>query len=120
MHTHEILFYEAERSGIIATLHAHFGGNIKMSLPMSQKALDEPIDLLCLSVRSGNALRRAGINNLNDIFEAISNGKLSHIRNLGRKSENEIKSALLAFGYEQLTASEKLLFLKKLCEAHLP
>lgn len=56
---------------------------------------DTLIDELELSVRSYNCLWRAGINTLGEL-RRLSDDDLMHIRNLGRKSYNEIKSVLNA------------------------
>lgn len=52
-----------------------------------------PIDVLDLSVRSYNCLRRAGINTLGDLL-SISEDELYFIKNLGRKSIAEILTKL--------------------------
>ena len=51
------------------------------------------IDDLDLTVRSNNCLRRAGINTVEDIL-AKTEDELIHVRNLGRKSLDEIKNKL--------------------------
>jgi len=56
------------------------------------------IEDLDLSVRSYNCLRRAGINSLEDIIEKTEEEML-HIRNLGRKNLEEIKSKLEEYGF---------------------
>jgi len=52
------------------------------------------IEKLNLSVRSNNALRRAGINTLTQLFNVYMQQKLPEIRNLGIKSYQEIKDVL--------------------------
>lgn len=49
-----------------------------------------PIDDLDLSVRSYNCLKRAGINSVEEL-QKLSDDDLAHVRNLGRKSMEEIK-----------------------------
>ena len=48
-----------------------------------------PIDVLDLTVRSYNCLRRAGINTVGDLL-LLSEDKLRTVRNLGNKSVKEI------------------------------
>lgn len=52
-----------------------------------------PIDVLDLTVRSYNCLRRAGINTIGDLL-LLSEDKLRTIRNLGNKSVKEILTKL--------------------------
>jgi len=60
---------------------------------------DTPIDELCLSVRSYNCLKRAECNTIGDIvklLEADEDG-LKRIRNLGKRSEEEILKAVQTY-----------------------
>ena len=63
----------------------------------ASKVLEMSIDELELSVRSFNCLKRAGINTVQELtnrsFESMNN-----IRNLGKKSLDEIQSRLKDFG----------------------
>lgn len=61
------------------------------------------IEKLNLSVRSHNALRRAGIVTLQDLLTAYEQGTLLEIRNLGIKSFEEIKNTI-----EEVTAEDYL------------
>ncbi|WP_127943024.1 DNA-directed RNA polymerase subunit alpha [Mycoplasma sp. ATU-Cv-703] len=56
-----------------------------------------PISQLELSVRSFNSLKRAGYNTLEDLA-SLTAKELSDIRNLGKKSEQEIIAKLEEFG----------------------
>lgn len=56
------------------------------------------IDELGLSVRSYNCLRRAGIATVEELVE-LSDEELTHIRNMGRKSVNEIRRRLSELNY---------------------
>lgn len=55
---------------------------------------DDSIDVMDLSVRSWNCLRRAGIETIGDACKAAREGNLLQVRNLGRKSLNEIVKKL--------------------------
>ena len=69
---------------------------------------DTPIDEMCLSVRSSNGLMRAGANTFGKVKEIMEreNG-LRTIRNLGVKSEKEIKLCFFNSCYLLLNEYEK-------------
>ena len=104
------LLKSANENGIITTLYSVFGKCIKVSVPFSQKACDTSIDELDFSVRASNALKRASIFTIGQAIDLIADDGLLRIRNLGKKTQNEIKTRILAFGYERLTELEKKRF----------
>ena len=104
------LLKSANENGIITTLYGVFGKCIKVSVPFSQKACDTSIDELDFSVRASNALKRANIFTIGQAIDLIADDGLLRIRNLGKKTQNEIKTRILAFGYERLTELEKKRF----------
>lgn len=110
------LYESAKVNGFVDTLHSIFGNNIKTSIAFSKSACNTGIDDIDFSVRSSNALKRSGIMTVGDVIDAIADDKLLHIRNLGRKSYNEIKTRILKFGYDQLTEKEKIAFFLDLVE----
>ena len=55
---------------------------------------EDPIENLDLSVRSYNALTRAGVQTVGELLQLVDTGKLSAISALGRKSISEIKGEL--------------------------
>ena len=57
------------------------------------------IENMDLSVRSYNCLKRAGIDTLQQLAK-LSYQDLTHVRNLGRKSVDEIIEKLKEYGYE--------------------
>ncbi len=63
-----------------------------------EKALDLTIDELDLSVRSFNCLKRAGINTVEDLTNK-SEEDMMKVRNLGRKSLEEVIAKLDSFGF---------------------
>ena len=63
-----------------------------------EKVLDLTIDELDLSVRSFNCLKRAGINTVEDLINK-SEEDMMKVRNLGRKSLEEVIAKLDSFGY---------------------
>ena len=57
------------------------------------------IEELDLSVSSFNCLMRAGINTVNDLIEK-SEEEMMKVRNLGKKSFDEVKEKLRSLGYD--------------------
>lgn len=60
--------------------------------------LDMTIDELDLSVRSFNCLKRAGIETVEDLL-LITDEKFIKIRNMGKKSRDEVEKKLESFGF---------------------
>lgn len=63
-----------------------------------EKILEMTIEELDLSVRSFNCLKRAGINTVNDLIEK-SEEEMMKVRNLGKKSFDEVKEKLSTLGF---------------------
>ena len=61
------------------------------------RILDRTIEELDLSVRSYNCLKRAGINTVHDLTDK-SEAEMMKVRNLGRKSLEEVKIKLIDLG----------------------
>ena len=70
-----------------------------------EKVLDLTIDELDLSVRSFNCLKRAGINTVEDLI-GKSEEDMMKVRNLGRKSLEEVIAKLNSFGFTLKKESE--------------
>ena len=64
-----------------------------------EKVLETTIEELDLSVRSYNCLKRAGINTVGDLTNRTEEDMMK-VRNLGRKSLEEVLNKLKAFGME--------------------
>ena len=62
-----------------------------------EKALEMTIEELDLSVRSFNCLKRAGINTVGDLVNK-SEDDMMKVRNLGRKSLEEVEHKLAMMG----------------------
>ena len=62
-----------------------------------EKALDKTIDELELSVRSYNCLKRASINTVEELTEKTEE-EMMKVRNLGKKSLDEVKKKLAELG----------------------
>ena len=65
---------------------------------IKEKVLDMTIEELDLSVRSFNCLKRAGINTVEDLINK-SEEDMMKVRNLGRKSLEEVIAKLDSFGF---------------------
>lgn len=64
-----------------------------------EKILEMTIEELDLSVRSFNCLKRAGINTVDDLINK-SEEEMMKVRNLGKKSFDEVKEKLQSLGFE--------------------
>ena len=64
-----------------------------------EKALEMTIEELDLSVRSFNCLKRAGINTVEDLISK-SEDEMMKVRNLGRKSLEEVMAKLDSLGFK--------------------
>lgn len=64
-----------------------------------EKVLDMTIEELDLSVRSFNCLKRAGINTVSDLTEKSAE-EMMKVRNLGKKSFDEVKEKLHSLGFD--------------------
>ena len=62
-----------------------------------EKVLEMPIEELELSVRSYNCLKRAGIATVEDLTNK-SQEDMMKVRNLGKKSLDEVTNKLIALG----------------------
>ena len=116
LHAAKLICEAAKIHGLSRTLREICGKNVRVELPLSEKAYDCLTDELELSVRASNAIKRTGLFTIRDLAEAISNDKLSGIRNLGKKTENETKTKLLEYCYEYLTEREQVGFIYDVIE----
>lgn len=118
----QTLYDASNDNGLVPTLHTAFKGAFTVEIPLTSKTCVASVDELELSARSQNCLKRAGIMTIGSLVAIISSEELLTLRNLGRKSYNEIKTKLLAFGYSALTESGKKNFwrniLKDNCSAY--
>ena len=85
-------------SGVIARQTENAREAALASLPKPDiKPEDITLEELELSVRSYNCLKRAGMNTLRDVAE-MTFDELCHVRNLGKKSIDEICAVLTGYG----------------------
>lgn len=113
MTTSELVQKLAERTnecGLIQATHELIGSRVNVEIGFTVTACAMTIDEINFSVRSTNALRRAGIFTIGDLIKALSGDELIKVRNLGKKSLNEIKTKMLVYGYDRLSPYDKQLF----------
>ena len=97
----------ASRKGLYVILQATFPGR-QAAVPYKERMGDKPIDELMLSVRSFNGLMRVKADTFGRLSDLISqeNG-LRSVRNLGAKSEAEIKRCFYDACYLCLSPNEQ-------------
>ena len=110
------LYNSAKANGFLDTIYEVIGPKVSVKVAFTKKACETNIDDIEFSVRANNALKRAGYFVIEDIVEALANETLMHIRNLGKKTFNEIQTKILVFGYERLSEKEKIQFFADLVE----
>ena len=105
------LIQSSEEIGLVPTLNAVFGKTVKVKIPFTKRACEAPIDDIEFSPRANNSMKRGSVFTIGEIIDII-NGEdgLKRIRNLGIKTENEIKTRLLVYAYDRLTDNEKKIF----------
>ena len=75
------------------------GKSDTVSLQGSSTCGDASIDILELSARAEHCLQRAGITTIGELC-AMSEEELSKLRNMGKKTVEEVKAKLRKMGYE--------------------
>lgn len=110
------LYHSAKENGFLDTIYEVIGPKVTVSIAFTKKACETNIDDIEFSVRANNALKRAGYFLIEDVVDALANETLIHIRNLGKKTFNEIQTKILVFGYERLSEKEKQQFFMDLVE----
>ncbi len=100
---------------------AEFGDNVHIKIPVTKSVCEMSISELELSVRSSNGLMRAGLDTVGKVIDvAMSENGLDDVRNLGKKSISEIKTALFLVGYSKLSSREKVEFWEYAVESNVP
>lgn len=92
LNEHLKLFVDlSEEAGIVEVL-------VEKDDKGKEKILEMTIEELDLSVRSFNCLKRAGINTVDDLINK-SEEEMMKVRNLGKKSFDEVKEKLQSLGF---------------------
>jgi hypothetical protein len=104
----------AVKQGLYATLQAHYPG-AQVEIPYKQRMCDKSIEEISLSVRSSNGLMRANAGTFGRLWDLMNreNG-LRAVRNLGAKSEAEIKHCFFDACYLFLTPSEQAIYWQRI------
>lgn len=111
----EELYDTIENHGLMETICEVFGKGCQIELGFTQKLCDTEVkDLEGISVRSYNALMRAGCKTVGEAITAINESSLLKVRNLGVKSVGEIRRLILEYGYAQASERRKKEFLHNL------
>ena len=102
-----ILRDAANSNGVFNTVALHYGNTPPLTPDLPRMA-DLGIEELALSVRSSNGLMRAGMNTFGKLASGIEqDGGLFKVRNLGAKSEKEIRVAYIEECYQRMLPYEK-------------
>ena len=105
------LIQSSEEIGLVPTLNAVFGKTVKVKIPFTKRACEASIDDIEFSPRANNSMKRGSVFTIGEIIDIINDDDgLKRIRNLGTKTENEIKTRLLVYAYDRLTDNEKKMF----------
>ena len=112
----EEIYQAIEIHGLMETIKKLFGVGTKIQLPFSESACKTEIEKLNLSVRSYNCLKRAGLDTVDKVVDAMQENKLWNIRNLGKGSRAEIHVRIYEFGYNSLSERGRRNFAKMLLE----
>ena len=93
------------------------GNRLRFPVYLGQELLETPIEELELSVRSFNCLRRAGMATVGDIVQNIDTREdLLKIRNLGKRSADEIMNAILEYQFAILPDGARKKYLDRIEE----
>ena len=116
----EELYDAIENHGLMETLCTVFGKGCQIELGFTQKLCDTEVkDLEGISVRSYNALMRAGCKTVGEAITAINESSLLKVRNLGVKSVGEIRRLILEYGYSQASERRKREFLHNILRMNI-
>ena len=116
----EELYDAIENHGLMETLCTVFGIGCQIELGFTQKLCDMEVkELDNISVRSYNALMRAGCKTIGQAIMAINENKLPAVRNLGVKSIAEIRRLILEYGYSQASERRKREFLHNILRMNI-
>lgn len=84
----------------------------KVVIPVKTSVYNYPIDVLDLTTRTSNALKRTRIMTFGDLLDYIENGnQLKTIKNFGATSIMDFCEKLLDYNFDLLNSNEKVEFL---------
>lgn len=89
-------------------------GHLRFAMYINSTLMSADLADLDLSVRACNGLKRGGYSSIGDLVSRISGREdLYKIRNLGKKSVDEIMLALFIYQYEMLNPDKKAAYLNE-------
>ena len=96
------------------------GDRFRYPIYMGKTLMETDLMTMELSVRSYNCLKRAGFSTVGDLVNGIDGKKdLLKIRNLGRKSADEIMLGLFYFQYDILPVEKRERYMKRVRELNM-
>jgi len=102
---------------VMKKINDRHGLTIKFPVYLNSRLMDAELNELELTQRSFNCLRRAGYATVGEIVNSITRPEdLNHIRNLGKKSQNEIMFKIFILQYNSLTLEKQKTFIKRVEE----
>ena len=91
-------------------------GKFRFPIYLTDSMKETEIEVLELSVRSMNCLRRAGIRTIGDFVDVVKNEEdLKKIRSCGEKSVKEIMRRVFCYQYGVLNEEMKRKYVKQIC-----
>ena len=100
----------ALKQGVYPLLQRLFPGG-EVEVPYRSRMSRIGTEEMTLSVRSSNCLMRAGATTLGKLYDLMASAQgLRSVRNLGAKSEKEIREVFFTTCYMQLTLGEQAAF----------
>ena len=82
-------------------------GSFHFKIATNQQMRETEIEVLELSVRSSNGLKRAGCLTIGQVIEAIETGAIKRVRNLGNISIREIMENLFLWYLSTMSAEQR-------------
>lgn len=84
------------------------GSNFRFNIYLTERMQNKDVEVLELSERAKNALKRAGVRTIGDLVSRFrSSTELGRLRNCGSKSVNEIMVKLFCYQYFMLPEKER-------------
>ena len=93
------------------------GGKLRFPIYINKELMNTELDVLELSVRSSNCLRRVGYHTIGELVEGIeSREDLRKIRSCGVKSVDEIMEKLFCHQYMILPENRKVKYIQEVLQ----
>lgn len=89
-------------------------GSQKISIPFNDEDFDVPLEVLDLSVRSYNALKRSKLNTLNEVINHFTKNGWNSIKTFGRTSATEMFEKIIEVAWNNMSNTQRAEFLMSL------